>query len=254
MTLETVEAPSPLSVHRAAGPTETLVVSFSGVGTRPGAPPPPEFVGTLAGRYHALFIADASRSWLNGPGVADASLAIIRAEWERIGAHRLALIGDSMGATSAIHLGDVLGADAVFATSPQITADPAALPEERRWLRWRRQIETHRFHWIGSGDPLKPWRFVLHGGQDGELIHALRMPWRRRQIHMIFPGAGHNVSAVLKRRGALADLVVRAVNGRRMPFRRRAQSMGGVLAAHFDADGSIAHRLGVDRRAGEAQR
>lgn len=248
--LTPVEAPSPLTAHRADGASSTLVVSLSGVGRRPKEAPPPEFVGTLRGRHPALFIADASRSWLNGPGVADASIALVRAEAERVGAARIAVIGDSMGGTNAIHLGDAIGADAVFAISPQVTADPAAIPEETRWLRWRRGIAEHKYRWVDPGAPAKPWRFMLHGGADSELIHALRMPWRRRQLHFVFPEHGHSLAAYLKRRRVLSVLALSAIEGRRQVFRRRAEAAGGLPIRVFDPDGANAARLGVN--AGEA--
>ena len=61
----------PLYLSYAPGRSSTLVISFSGVGNRIDPVPTPEAIRLMGvdGENHVLFVSDASRSWMNAPGL-----------------------------------------------------------------------------------------------------------------------------------------------------------------------------------------
>jgi len=227
----------PLRIHFSPGAARTLVVCFAGVGTVRHAPPAIELVGsaTANGRNPALFVTDESRSWLNAPGMAERIVAEIRETATRLAATRIVGLGNSMGASMALHLSGMIEFDTVLALTPQYSANPAVMPEERRWSYFRKRIAQFRFDRIERLSPERTRYVIVHGDGPGELAHALRFPRVPGVAHFIVPGMDHRLSATLKARGVLRPLVRAAIEGRGPRIRRLIEAEGGMLRSAFEA-------------------
>ena len=146
LEVETLRDDALLRVFRRQGMTDRLVLCFSSVGRDPAEAPPIEWQ-RLAGRNpadHLLFLADPKRSWLNRPGLIEEMVAAIEAEAARVQARRIAAIGLSLGAFSALVLPGFTRIDSVMALSPQYSVDPSVLPMEKRWMNYREAIAEFR--------------------------------------------------------------------------------------------------------------
>ena len=76
----------PLHMSFSPGTSDRLVVSFAGVGNNRRQVPPVEFarIAHWNGQNNVLYISDQSRSWMNGPGIADAIVEAIRGIVEKL--------------------------------------------------------------------------------------------------------------------------------------------------------------------------
>ena len=77
--LRVVAVEPPLALSYLPGQGKTLVISLSGVGTKRWEQPPIEFfkMASQERQNHVLFVSDASRSWMNAPGLARQIVAAI---------------------------------------------------------------------------------------------------------------------------------------------------------------------------------
>ena len=226
----------PLKIGFAPGASDTLVVSLSGVGRRQWAEPPVEFFQAAKGRWDnpVLFVRDMSRSWLNCDGMAERIVDVIETTAAQTGARKVVALGNSMGATMALHLSRLIRFSSVLAFTPQFSVDPAIVPEEKNWMEFRNRIKHFRFPQIEGLNTDATRYFVLHGSKPSELIHALRFPKARGLAHFILPGMGHKLTFELKDRGILNDLVGHAVTGRGIRFRKLLERQGGVFRSTFE--------------------
>lgn len=112
-----------------------------------------------------------------------------------IGSRTLAY-GSSMGGYAAVQFADRLGIERALALSPQVSLNPAIMPEETRWWKHASRIEfvhddlardRKAFAWIFS-DP----NHVLDASHARRLaeLGAHRLVW--------VPNSGHPVGVVLK--------------------------------------------------------
>lgn len=245
MEFERIWNAPPLSVDFCDGAGEDLVISFASIGHDPQRPPSPEFVATALGRgtaaagRRAMFVSDASRSWANAPGFELAlhrALAEVRA---RAPVRRIAAIGSSMGAFSALVAAQILPVDVVLAISPQWSVLPGAVPGEERWARWRAALPAAlRWREAPLPAPGGAWAVLFHGARD-DLAQALRFGEPAGTDHLLFAEQGHSdLAAHLKARGALAGLLEAALAGDRRRLLRIAASAGGVRRARFAPPGA----------------
>lgn len=227
----------PLRIHFTPGEKDTLVVCFAGVGTARHAPPAIEMAGsaTMGGRYPVMFVTDENRSWLNTPGMAQRITEEIARMARGLAATRIVGLGNSMGATMALHLSMVVDFDTVLALTPQYSVNPAVVPEERRWSYFRNRIEHFRFDRIEALRPERTRYAIVHGDGPGELEHALRFPQIPGVAHFILPGMDHNLAATLKTRGVLPPLVRAAIEGRGPRIRRLIEAQGGLYRSAYEA-------------------
>lgn len=233
--LEQVILAPPLAVRFAPGASRRLVVSLAGVGRTRGVEPPPEFfrLAGADGTNPVLFVSDESRSWLNAPGMADAIVSAIRSTADRVGATEVVAIGNSMGATMALHLARLTKIDTVIAFVPQFSADPRIVPQETRWLFFRQQIASFPFQKIEAW-PENTKVFTLHGSTPDEIYHAARFPKARRNVqHFVLPGHDHTLARRLHDQGALAGLVAAMMDGKMWQVRRTLEAMGAVTPELF---------------------
>lgn len=227
--LQEVLIAPPLRIRHLPGRGSRLVLSLAGVGTEPGKEPPPEFfrMASADGENHVLFVSDQSRSWLNAPGMAETIVARVESIRNALGITEIVALGNSMGGTMALHLARLIPMTRTLALVPQYSADPALVPDEHRWLPFRRRIAAFPFRAVDSIAP-QGTHIVLHGGTTGELRHALAFPQADNLRHYILPHHNHNLARRLHDRGRLAPLVSAFLEGRLQAVDRKVRALGGV--------------------------
>ncbi len=104
-----------------------------------------------------------------------------------ISATRVVAIGNSMGASMALWMSQHVHFETVTALVPQVSVHPEIVPEEIRWMRFCKRIETYRFKQIDRLDAPDTRYFVFHGGSEDELVHAHRFPQIANGRHYIVP-------------------------------------------------------------------
>lgn len=227
----------PLHIKYLQGTSNTLVVSFAGVGTQPAFSPPPEFfkIASSEGMNHVLFISDISRSWLNGEDMVERIKRSIELIAEMVQADRVVAIGNSMGGTMAILVADYVKFETVTALVPQVSVHPDVVPEEPRWMRFRKRIKSYRFERITKLNARDTQYFVSHGGTDDELVHAARFPSFENGQHYILPNEDHNLAKSLRKSDQLYPLMYQAMLGHKKRVYRKVIDLGGHLIADYAA-------------------
>ena len=218
-------AAGPWDLQFVPGAAEDLVISFASIGHDASRPPSPEFVGSAtSGGRPALFVADHSRSWTNAPGFAEVLLEAVEQVKSRQPISRTLLIGQSMGAFSALVAASMMPADAVLAIGPQFSVCPG-VTEETRWSDWTGRITC--FRQPTAPLPEGPRITLMHGMAD-DLPQALAFPQRRGVDHILYPGLTHSALAPhLKARGCLPGLIEAALAGDRRRLLRITAGAGG---------------------------
>lgn len=181
------------------------LVSFTGVGHGLGGIDlqTPEF--TRSGlNGPKIFVIDKQRSWGN-----DVSLETIE---EVTGAYsvgrQVITLGNSMGGFLAILLSGPLEADHCLAFTPQWSIDPRIVPEEKRWMSYRRKIETIRYPDLSKSFETACRYTCLFGDSRDEEIHSSRFPSGLENLEVYkFKNAEHDLAAYLKERGCLYPLI-----------------------------------------------
>ena len=236
-TLVDMGAAYPLLINHWPGSTDRLVVVFSGVGSDPAEYPQIEFfrTATQGEQNHALFIRDMSRSWLNAPGLDTQIIEMVEKVAADHAISEIAMIGNSMGGSMALLLAHQIKAKCVLAFVPQYSVCPDVVPEETRWKRYRKHITHFRFHEAVPEVSPDQKIFVVHGGTEAELAHALRFPKTPAVRHFIIPKYGHSLAAKLHNKKALGPLINAALADRPVKFRRLIERQGGVPLRRFQS-------------------
>ncbi|MFX0544273.1 alpha/beta hydrolase family protein [Roseovarius sp. S1116L3] len=234
--LRDVAADPPLALSYLPGQGDTLVISLSGVGTKRSEQPPLEFfkLASQAGQNHVLFVSDASRSWMNGPGLARQIVAAIEETADRSNATRIVALGNSMGATMALHLAGLTRIDTVIAFVPQFSVHPNRMPKEKRWSFFRKQIKDWPFDAITDLHADKADIRIFHGGSPDERIHLDHFPRDPRAKHFVFPDMDHKLAFRLHKERKLERIVEHAIAGRPWKLHRAVEDSGGMLRETFD--------------------
>lgn len=225
----------PLHIKYLEGRSGTLVVSFAGVGTKPSLSPPPEFykIASDGGLNHVLFVSDLSRSWMNAPHMRVRIQKTVELISEMIGAERVVAIGNSMGASMALWMADHVHFDTVTAFVPQVSVHPEIVPEEHRWMRFRKRIETYRFKQIERLNAPETQYFVFHGDTEDERVHAQRFPAISNGRHYILPKHDHNLARALRGSGDLPSLMFHAMAGHQRRVHLRMTALGAQQIADY---------------------
>jgi dienelactone hydrolase len=173
-------------------------------------------------------VLDESRSWANHPGFGPALLAAVERVRARRPVRRIAALGLSMGAFSALVAARLIAVDVVLAFGPQWSVVPGVLPGETRWSRWTAALPDIR--WPTAPLPLAgAGRALICHGMADDLPQALAFPHDARADHILFPGLSHaGLVPHLKARGALAGLLEAALDGDRRRLLRITASAGGA--------------------------
>jgi len=195
--------------------TGLLVIAFSSIGHDPARMPAPEFRRMASGPDRAaLFFRDQSRSWASHPGWASALRHAVAAL--PLPVRRIATLGVSMGAVSALRAAEVLKVEAVLALGPQ-----RDLVEEPRWAEWTagRVIPPCPL-------PEGPWITLCHGMQD-DAVQAMAFPQRKGVDHLLFQGLDHSGLAPALKAQGLQGMVDALCRGDRRRLLGIAKAAGG---------------------------
>jgi len=225
----------PLHLDYLPGRSGLLVLAFSGVGDRNELVPTPEATRLTGwdGENHVLFIGDASRSWMNAPGLAEKLCVAVDALVERIKPERIVAFGNSMGGSAALIFASLRKLDAVLAIVPQYSVKRDLVPEEKRWMHFREHITEWPHPAVpplssGRGDIM-----VLHGGEDREIIHARRFSFGPTVDHYVVPQYGHALALCLKNTRALRPLMTQVLTGNMPEARKVVEAAGGLKFADY---------------------
>ncbi|GHC26061.1 MULTISPECIES: hypothetical protein [Gemmobacter] len=218
-----------LRVWRHRGRGRRLVVCFSGVGRYQRRPPRLEFAKTASasGRDHVLYIADVRRSWLNAPGLIEEVVALVEAEAVEVGATQVVSMGHSLGGFSALALGGFTRVDSALALSPQLSVDPAVVPDETRWKSFRDRIETYRISDVRSVMARATQHYIIYGTHRSERAQ-LRLLRPATNTHCFtLPGVRHDTVMRMFHAGILDDAV-------QLAFGRRTRRLRKMLSDALD--------------------
>ncbi len=220
-----LHATGPLRIMYLSGRSSRLVISLSGVGRTRRGPPDIEFIGSSScdGENHVLFVSDMSRSWMNGPGVAERVVRLMQQFVEFHDIDETVAMGNSMGGFAAFVLADLMPIDTVISFSPQFSAHPDIVPEEKRWIYHRQRIETWPYATVGEIAQPETRYFIFHGDTPEEAIHWRRFPEPQGINHFIFRGQDHNLVRVVQKRRLLQQVVSAAIDGRSRAVRKLLQ-------------------------------
>lgn len=237
LELQDIETAPPLGLSYLRGTDETLVVSLASVGSKRAEQPPPEFfkLASQGGKNHVLFVSDASRSWLNGSGLAERIVSAIERTAEETKAARIVALGNSMGGTMALLLARLTRIDTVLAVVPQFSVHPKRVPEETRWHFFRNQITEWPFEAVDDLPPEQTQTIILHGGTADECMHLDQFSTGPNTKHFVFPDLDHHLGRRLRKQKLLGAIVRRAIAGQNWRMRRAIQAAGGLSRAQFDA-------------------
>ncbi|MGD9916435.1 MAG: hypothetical protein AB7U46_00315 [Paenirhodobacter sp.] len=226
----------PLHLSFSPGRSKRLVISLAGVGTNRRQVPPVEFarIAHWNGENNVLYVSDESRSWMNGPGIADFVVEAAKATAQEIGAEEICAIGNSMGGTAALILAALMPIDHVVAIAPQFSVKPGVVPEEDRWMYFRKRITDWPFPEVPDLRDTDSEVTILHGGSDDELAHARRFPDDAGYWHYIFPRHGHTLARGLHEAGLLAPIVTMSILGRTLRARRAVRAADGISRRKYD--------------------
>lgn len=236
VTLLVLKNDPPLVLSYVPGASDTLVISLAGVGRGRKTQPPVEFfqLAYQGGENHVLFVSDASRSWMNGPGLAEAIVATIEKVVREAGIQRIVAVGNSMGGTMALILPYLTRIDEVLAFVPQFSARPERVPEEDRWMFFRSKIRSWPFEAIERLPTDRCTVTILHGGSPDELVHLHRFPKDPKAKHFVMPELGHRLAYDLHKAGKLARIVGTVIAKKPWKCRRAIENAGGITRADFD--------------------
>lgn len=226
-----VAAEAPLHVWRRTGSRRRLIVSVWDLGRDSQAAPRAAMADTLCriGNDSVLFLADAARSWLSAPGLAEAMVGWIEAEAARLRPDEIVAVGNSLGATSVLHLARLTRIDRVLATGPRFSIDPEVVAAEARHFHKRGLERPLPFRDL-SGLPAAGCDVtILLGGTPRELAHAAHFATGPNQRVTILPGLDHHVATRLRDRSLLQP-VLRAVLGGRVGSAGRPERLARLLA------------------------
>lgn len=214
--------------HR--GSSRRLVVVFSSVGHGPNTPPILEFArsATADGRDNAVFIADPQRSWLNAPGLIEDIVEVIEAAREEVGADETVTLGYSMGGFAALVIGGFVPVQAALAFSPQMSIDPALVPDEGRWARYRSRIEAIRIRCAADLMAAGTAHHIVMGMSRLEKPQTRLLPQAANTNLYFLPGARHDTATRIKQAGILPEVV-------HLAFARRGDALADLLSQSLNA-------------------
>lgn len=215
-----------LHVWRHNGTGSQLLVSFSGIGRDPKSAPNYEFArsATGGGQFHALFVSDPNRTWLNGPGLIERIVMLIENTARDIRATRVCTLGHSMGGYSAAVISGFTPVDVAICLSPQASVNPDVAPDETRWAKFRGNIDNHRIRSVGDHISDRTTYYVFFGQHGREAPQRDRFPMARNIKFFVMPRTVHNTPQRMKGRGILDEVILTSTQKRTRLVRRLLKS------------------------------
>ncbi|OYW58665.1 MAG: hypothetical protein B7Z10_09820 [Rhodobacterales bacterium 32-66-7] len=241
----------PLHLDYLPGRNPMLVLAFTGVGNRIDPIPAPEAVKLAGwdGENHVLFISDASRSWMNAPGLVETLLEAVARLVQAIQPDRIVAFGNSMGGSAALIYASLARVDSLLAIVPQYSVQSDLVPEERRWWHFREHITDWRFPAVPDLTGRNCQAMILHGGEPREIIHARRFKTGPGTDHYIVPQYGHALAQCLKAKRHLRPLISHVFNGEMAEARAVVEAAGGIRFAHYRQQRRVARQERRDHAA-----
>lgn len=188
-----------------ADKADSVILSFTGFGhkMRHGNVQQPEFYGT--GRIFAatVFITDKTRSWGNALDFAVIEQHIAKYTEGR----KIFTIGNSMGGFNAILACHYFPVEACVAFAPQFSVDRRVVPWEDRWAQAIGGIKSFGVSMISDFMHERTRYYLFSAGRGLDYFHAALFPVGPNIFHFRFRRLGHHLSAHLKQKGALDDLI-----------------------------------------------
>jgi len=214
--------------HR--GQSRRLVVVFSSVGHGPNTPPLLEFARTATadGQDNALFIADPQRSWLNAPRVIEDTVEAIDAARDEVGADETVTMGYSMGGFAALAITGFTAVTASLAFSPQMSIDPALVPDEGRWKKYRSRIAAVHVRAATDHMAAATQHTIIMGESRLEKPQLRLLPQAANTDILLLRRTGHDTATRIKQAGILPDVVALA-------FARRRADLAALLSDRLNA-------------------
>lgn len=225
----------PLYLSYLPGREDRLVISFSGIGQTEDEVPAVE-VARLAGwqgENHALFVSDASRSWMNYPGLVENLVRSVEKLVAEIKPSRIVALGNSMGGTAALIFASLFKVDAVLAIVPQFSVNPAIMPRETRWAEYASRITDWRFPQVPDLAGMTTDVMILYGSVTREMMHAKRFSRGPNIRTYIYKDFAHGMAQRLKRKNQLEPITAPLIAGDLAEACRAAEAAGGVLFNEF---------------------
>ena len=225
----------PLYLSYLPGRSDRLVISFSGVGLDEEAVPEVEAarLSGWQGENHVLFVSDASRSWMNHPGLLEKTIAAVEKLTAEIQPARIVGIGNSMGGSAALIYAAHARLDAVLAIVPQYSVNPEVMPRDQRWTRFSDKIAQWPHPVVPDLSGRDTQVIMLHGSVSPEMMHAKRFAQSPNVHHYIFKDFAHGMAFRLKRKGQLEPITAPLIAGDIPTACRAAEAAGGVLFNEF---------------------
>jgi hypothetical protein len=220
----------PLRVEAARGSGRRLMVSFTSVGTDRDTWPPKEFIKLCSnkGENHVIFITDISRCWMNSKGMDKRLTTLISDYIMDHGITSIAAIGVSMGAFNALVLGKLMPVSPIIAFAPQYSVHPEIIPDEDRWMFFRKQITDWPYPEMDTLPGPRSNIFMFHGDSEDERRHWQRFPREEHAKHYIFPGGDHSFASKLKSAGVLQKIARAAINNKPGRMNKVIARAGGL--------------------------
>ena len=225
----------PLHLSYLPGRSDRLVISFSGVGQDDDSVPEVEAarLSGWQGENHVLFVSDASRSWMNHPGILEKTIAAVEKLTTEIQPARVVGIGNSMGGSAAMIYAAHARLDAVLAIAPQYSVKPDVMPGEQRWIRFAERLIQWPHPVVPDLSGRDTQVILLHGSVSPEMRHAKRFAQAANVHHYIFKDFAHGMAFRLKRKGQLEPITAPLIAGDIPTACRAAEAAGGVLFNEF---------------------
>ncbi len=214
--------------HR--GQSRRLVVVFSSVGHGPDTPPLLEFArsATADGQDNALFIADPQRSWLNAPRIVEEIVEAIDAARDEVQADDTVAMGYSMGGFAALVISGFTPLSATLAFSPQMSIDPALVPDEGRWKKYRDRIQSVTIRQATDHMAPATQHTIIMGAARLEKPQLRLLPQAANTDIHLLRRTGHDSATRIKQAGILSDVIAHA-------FAHRRADLAALLTSRLNA-------------------
>lgn len=227
--MEALRQDGDLCVWRIAGASDRLIISMSSSGRLTDATPEPEFMSVAQKNSDTvLFISDPRRSWLNRPGIVEDIKSVIEAEAARVAATNIAILGHSMGGFSALVMPAFTRIDTAIAFSPQYSVDPAVVPDEKRWMNYREQIQAFRISNADDHLNTTTHYFLFNGRGPIEAPQRKLVRPRPNLEYYVLPGIRHNAAAKMKQAKVMGTILNAC-------FSHRKRALRGIMSETFSA-------------------
>lgn len=122
-------------------------------------------------------------------------------------------MGNSMGGFLAIAASIHVPINTCFAFAPQFSVDPAVVPNEPRWMRYRTHIEEYTLPSLAGSFNDTCQYYIFSGATEGEWQHWENFPQANNVHSFILPKSDHHVALDLKEAGQLNDVLGICLNG-----------------------------------------